>query len=462
MQMWKLIIGDFEMLREDKGAQDISTEISNALKSIETLELTLSAQLNDVAQQMDLWEDNNVRNLTHLSDKIKALATGAVTSAASPPAPQLSLSLTIPIVDANGVQVTDLGSILHKIGILRVDNVKLMKRIDGIRADLTAQGGVVFGRHTFTSELQVLQLTMAECPGGEAFALFVDPILIFCHDSAYSPNASWQKDTKAMEESEVMSIMDRKVVASYNTGHTIWFTEGKQVVAGKVINAFATAEKWMGTGGVDGQRVEIKDSAETAGDCIRTGIEDKLSQGGKLAQLATCMLEQTLNWYQTVHKHLDSELSKLTQLGVKAKEVLTLLSEEVIIMFDRFYAIRCKCMDFTVKGTGVEYMTRCIWLTLQVHVLMNKFVKDGMKYNPVISAAYLTFLAKQTGSNVGSGVGGKFLKLEDQVKSVEVAAKDAIKVAKEAAQRAATVGTNADSVKTSLKQLADKVNLAKK
>ena len=218
--MWKSFIGDFEMLREDKGAQDISTKILNALKSIETLELTLSAQLNDVARRMDLWEDDNVRNLTHLSDKIKALAMGAVASAASPPAPQLSLSLTIPIVDTNSVQVTDLGSILRKIGILRADNVKLTERIDGIRADLTAQGGVVFGRHTFTSELQVLQLAMAECPGGEAFALFVNPISIFCHDSAYSPSASWQKDTKAMEELGAMSITDRKVVASYNTGHT--------------------------------------------------------------------------------------------------------------------------------------------------------------------------------------------------------------------------------------------------
>jgi hypothetical protein len=84
-----------------------------------------------------------------------------------------------------------------------------------------------------------------------------------------------------------------------------------------------------------------------------------------------------------------------------------------------------------------------------------------MKYNPVISAAYVRFLTKQTGSNVGAGVGGQFLKLEDRVKSVEAAAKDAIKVAKEAAQRAATASTNADSVKTSLKQLADKVNSAK-
>jgi hypothetical protein len=50
VRMWKLIIGDFEFLREDKGAQDISSEISNAFKSIEMLELAVTAHLNDVAQ----------------------------------------------------------------------------------------------------------------------------------------------------------------------------------------------------------------------------------------------------------------------------------------------------------------------------------------------------------------------------------------------------------------------------
>jgi hypothetical protein len=159
---------------------------------------------------------------------------------------------------------------------------------------------------------------------------------------------------------------------------------------------------------------------------------------------------------------LDSELSKLTQLGIKAEEVLNLLSEEVIIMFDRFYAIRPKRMDFTVKGAGVEYMARCIWLTLQVHALMDEFIKDGLKYNPVISAAYVRFLTKQTGSNVGAGIGGQFSKLEEQVKSVEATAKEAAKVAKEATQRASTAGTNTDAVKTSLKQLTDKVNAVKK
>ena len=104
------------------------------------------------------------------------------------------------------------------------------------------------------------------------------------------------------------------------------------------------------------------------------------------------MLERTGAWFQTVHKHLNSELSKLTQMGIPGEDALILLSEMVIIMFDRFYAIWHKRMDSTVKGAGMEYMVHCIWISLQVHTLMDEFVKDRMKYNPAILAAFVWFL----------------------------------------------------------------------
>ncbi len=111
--------------------------------------------------------------------------------------------------------------------------------------------------------------------------------------------------------------------------------------------------------------MEIKTSADMAGDCVQTGIADKLPAGRKLAQLATRMLKHTQAWFQKVHKHLDSELTKLTQMGILEEEALILLSEEIIIMYDRFYVIWRKRMEFIVKGTRVDYMVCCIWLTIR-------------------------------------------------------------------------------------------------
>jgi hypothetical protein len=197
-----------------------------------------------------------------------------------------------------------------------------------------------------------------------------------------------------MEESGFMSTTDRKVVALYNLNNSFWFSEGKLIVAEKVISTFATAEKWQGAGGMIGRREEIENSYDTAGDCVRQAIGEKLPGGGKLAQLATRMLEHTQSWFQKVHTHLDSELTKLSQMGIPPEDALVLLSEEVIIMVERFHLIRRRRMDFTVKGSKVEYMVRCIWLTLQVYVSMDEFVRDGLKYNSAISAAFVRFLTK--------------------------------------------------------------------
>jgi hypothetical protein len=154
-----------------------------------------------------------------------------------------------------------------------------------------------------------------------------------------------------------------------------------------------------------------------------------------------------------VNKHLDAELTKLTQMHILAEEALILLSEEIIIMFDQFYAIRRKRIKFTVKGTRVEYMVQCIWLTLQVHMAMDYFTRDGMKYNPAISAAFVQFLTKQTGGNVSTGVGGQMQVVNDKIKTIKALAKEAKKESSNAVARTTMASSTADDVKKKLNSL---------
>jgi hypothetical protein len=149
-------------------------------------------------------------------------------------------------------------------------------------------------------------------------------------------------------------------------------------------------------------------------------------------------------------------------MGIPEGDVRVLLSEEIIIMFECFHAIRCKRFDFTVQGAGVEYMVCYVWLTLQVHVEMDEFVKNSLKENPTLLEAFVRFLTNKLGSNAGAGVGSQLTKLEDRLKLAESAVKEAVKEAKEAAKRAATASTKADLVKTSIKQLYKKNSTLKK
>ncbi len=186
------------------------------------------------------------------------------------------------MVDDHGLEVTTVRKILDNNARLTTENFMLGSKLNQLAADITAQGGAVLGRHTFSSEGNVKDLAMLECPSGDAFAAFVDPMVLFNHDAMYVPVSNWEKTTKAVEESGALSVTDRKVVASYNLQYIFWHAEGKQVVAGKVLAAFASAEKWSGTGGMDGRRVEIELSADTAADAVRTMMQTGCRRGVSL------------------------------------------------------------------------------------------------------------------------------------------------------------------------------------
>jgi hypothetical protein len=203
-----------------------------------------------------------------------------------------------------------LGGILEENLSLKQSNAHLMCQIEKLSVDLTAQGGVVLRRYSFTSELQLMEVCMKECPRGDAFAALVDPMTIFCFNPSYTPILGWETLTKAMEKSGSYPVMERKVVASYDADHSHWFSEGKTVIAGKTLQVFATKAKWQGTGGMDGRCVEKELSCNTTAAGVQTAVEDKLPEGSLLGQLVLKLLDHTLSWFSTVFKHLDVEFTR--------------------------------------------------------------------------------------------------------------------------------------------------------
>jgi hypothetical protein len=195
-QLWKEVIGDFNVLREERALMDMSSKLAKALGLFDALELDFASRLDKMSPRLDLWEDVNVCNLMHLSKKLKGLT--AVQPAPLPAPPTVtpvgfSLTFSTPIMDDNGIQVEVLDGVFGKLNALQAKNIKFGEWLDTMRADLMAQGGVMFGNHTFTSEIQVLQVALAECLGGEAFALFVNPVSIFCHNAQYSPGSTGRR-----------------------------------------------------------------------------------------------------------------------------------------------------------------------------------------------------------------------------------------------------------------------------
>ncbi len=142
--------------------------------------------------------------------------------------------------------------------------------------------------------------------------------------------------------------------------------------------------------GLDGRRHEIEVLATMSADIAKIWVRDKLPPEGKLAPLALKMIEKTVEWIHTVHKHLDYECMRLTQQFIQDEDALILLSEEVIILHNRIHAVRRQRMEFVAsKDNKADYMARCIWITCQVHRVMQEFVEGGLRNNPSISTAFI-------------------------------------------------------------------------
>jgi hypothetical protein len=204
--------------------------------------------------------------------------------------------------------------------------------------------------------------------------------------------------------------------------------------------------------------------ATTLAEIARQWVVDKLPADGKLTPLTLKMIDWSVDWIHTVYKHLDQELTRLTQQHIVEEEALILLSEEMIIMYTRIFAIRRQQMEFVVnRANKIEYMVRCIWITCQVHRVMQGYVQGGLTHNPAINSAFVCFLTKQMGRNVVSGTGSQIKALSNTVATlkgsvmvVTSATKEAAQTAKEANTCATTANTNADAAKNAVNSIYSK------
>ncbi len=124
-------------------------------------------------------------------------------------------------------------------------------------------------------------------------------------------------------------------------------------------------------------------------------------------------------------------------------------------MFSRIQTERIQRMEFVASHANkVDYTTRCIWITLQVHRVMQEFVQGGLQSNSTIATAFMRFLVKTLAGNAAGGGGGQLKTLTDKVEKLQTAvatatmvSKDGLKDSKEALTRASTANTHADNAK---------------
>ena len=90
---------------------------------------------------------------------------------------------------------------------------------------------------------------------------------------------------------------------------------------------------------------------------------------------------------------------------------------------------------------------------MEVHMVMDEFTANGMKYNSTISAAFMRFLTKVTGGNAAAEVAGIVASLESKLKNLDNTLKEVKKEVVAAASRATSATNAAKDAKKSIMKL---------
>lgn len=133
-------------------------------------------------------------------------------------------------------------------------------------------------------------------------------------------------------------------------------------------------------------------------------------------------------------QHLDDELTKCSQLHIPDAQCLILISDQLKIVFDDIYEVR-KHVVMRDDCSKADLSATCFMATMRAHTIMGAFRSAKFRYHASISAAYIRFLAKQTGENSSAGVGTKIKTLETSLKALETSMSTAIEGVKKKADK---------------------------
>jgi hypothetical protein len=363
--------------------------------------------------------------------------------------------------DSSGLTITSLGQMIQLCENLAKENGRLRSEIGG-------QGGVSVGSFSFASITELEDLVTAEMPAGGPFAfkLFVDLSTLPCHNPNFDPGNStssieWSKATKDMAQKGYLDPA-RKTVRGVNEAVSALYTGGKEAIAGSVIASFKTAGVWAGERGRDGQRHKIEEKINTARMAAVASINGRLPIGSKLQQLALLLVEQSVSWYVELHRHLDNDLQRLTQMGLEKEAVLVLLSEEIIILFTLVHNVRKKGQEFSTSTDPKTFMVQWIWLTLECHSAMESEIKNGISSSGAINSAFVRFLTNQLAVMSKSGGGGNDSKWDSWRLKWEGKINDAVTVAGQAKSDAKNVQIESGATKKAIETLFTKNSTLKR
>jgi len=323
--------------------------------------------------------------------------TVGVTHSAS--MPHHTVSEGAVITTSSGAAITSLGDLVGRLEALELRAQTAEQRVAKLESELSGKGSHVLDHVSLPTKADVRAMVMKEDPRGHSLAAFVNPVTIFSHDKEYTPSSNWESYVKEIRKKDSFSVSELKLIVASTVRYPVHYVgTASKVEPGTTIECFKTMSTWNDS--TSGKRKTIETSLENASSALSTYIEHHLAPGSKLARVANAMMSRTEKWYATINKFFDNDLQALKDQGIPAAKTLVLVSEYVVLIFDKYYRRMQNLVEFADGTARVDWLVESIWVNLSVLEEMEAITKGGdPRHNPTLASAFIRFLTKTAAEN---------------------------------------------------------------
>ena len=132
------------------------------------------------------------------------------------------------------------------------------------------------------------------------------------------------------------------------------------------------------------------------------------------------MPDSSKGFMLTVHSFLDSDWQHLTRMGLSEDETLNLLSEYIILLFDKFETHMQELQEFSSVLPTLEFIANLIWVNMQIHQEMARLTAYGLKNDSTFASAFIRFLTKATADSSAASVSKDLKSLTTKVEGYNI------------------------------------------
>ena len=310
----------------------------------------------------------------------------------------------------------------HQVDLTMNSLYALVQNLDvqqKVLLDRTKSKGMIFKELAFASEEEFNRFYTEANVTGRGLAAFVDLVSIWCYTSPEQVSTpDWLQNLHRSMATGFATSIETQYVNSMRNRYPVPFVgSASSVSATQTLKMFDSVDEWRGHGIGDGTKDRLLQFLRLGINSHRTYVMDNVPQG-PLRDHALKSAEYTLDFFQALVVHLDDEMNMLLSLQVPEKQIMLLLSNQVMQICEELFEIRQHAANVDTSNK-VATASRFAWVTLLSLVKMDEYLKAKFKHHAAITGTFIRFITRQMAQASAAGLAAKITSLESSVRELK-------------------------------------------